>query len=139
MRTTLETLAALVLTAAAPLGAPTGSPQSPTHDHGRAWCGNVILPQVRAFHVDAALPAVRVTAVRAEVSIVDGTASTMLEVRVINSGDRDSEAELLLPVPDGAVVSGFDFDGTGAKPSAALLPREEARATYDSIVARLKD
>src|SRR6185369_11558255 len=49
------------------------------------------------------------------------------------------EAEVLLPVPDGAVVRGFTFQGAGAEPSAQLLPREEARRTYQSIVAKIKD
>ena len=43
------------------------------------------------------------------------------------------EAELLVPVPDGAVVRGFSFQGAGAEPSARLLPRDEgARPTNAS-------
>src|SRR5439155_10718314 len=49
------------------------------------------------------------------------------------------EAELLVPVPDGAVVRGFSFQGAGAEPSARLLPRDEGRETYDRIVAQARD
>lgn len=105
----------------------------------RAWSANVVMPQSRAFHVDASQPAVRVSSIRADVLIVDGIATTTLDVRVENSAARDSQAELLLPVPEGAVVSGFDFEGKGASSSAVVLPRDQARETYDSIVARLAD
>ena len=46
---------------------------------------------------------------------------------------------LLLPVPDGAAVHSFLFEGTAAEPTARLLPAAEARRTYDEIVARIKD
>ena len=44
-----------------------------------------------------------------------------------------------MPVPDGAVVRGFAFQGRGAEPSARLLPRDEGRETYDRIVAQARD
>ena len=49
------------------------------------------------------------------------------------------EAEILLPVPDGSAIRNFDFDGTGAQPSAQLLNAKEAREIYDRIVAQMKD
>ena len=54
-------------------------------------------------------------------------------------GDSRLEAELLVPVPDGAAVRGFDFSGPGKEPSAELLPKDQAKATYKSIVAKIKD
>jgi len=42
-------------------------------------------------------------------------------------------------VPDGAAVRGFDFSGPGKEPSAELLPKDKAEATYKSIVAKMKD
>lgn len=104
-----------------------------------AWCANVVLPQARVFHLHPGAPALHVTGVRADILIVDGVATTTLDVSLVNQGDRDAEGELLLPVPDGAVVSGFDFEGKGATSSARLLPRDEARAAYDNIVAELRD
>ena len=56
-----------------------------------------------------------------------------------NPGTSRQEAELLVPVPDGAVVRGFSFQGHGAEPTARLLPRDEGRQTYDRIVAQARD
>ncbi len=126
----------LPLTALAQTGAP---PAVHVHLHDRAWCGNVVLPQTRSFRVDPAAPEVRVTSVSARIALVDGIAATILDVHLANASDTPTEAELLLPVPDGAVVSGFDFEGKGSGASAELLPRERAVAAYESIVAQLKD
>ncbi|MHC4923882.1 MAG: VIT domain-containing protein, partial [Planctomycetota bacterium] len=48
---------------------------------------------------------IEVTAVRAHVRIVDRTASTTLEVDLSNPAGRAAEAVLLLPLPEGGVVS----------------------------------
>ncbi|NUP96874.1 MAG: VWA domain-containing protein, partial [Planctomycetaceae bacterium] len=105
--------------------------------HG--WSSNVVLPQARVFRTVAEAPELSVSRVRADVRIVDGVATTTLDVEVSNPSALPSEAELLLPVPEGAVVTHFDFEGAGSKPSARILPKDEARATYDSIVAQLRD
>jgi Ca-activated chloride channel family protein len=84
-------------------------------------------------------PALQITGVRVGVVIRDQIASTMMEIRLRNPGPTRQEAELLLPVPDGAVVRGFSFEGPGAEPSARLLPRDEGRQTYDRIVAQSRD
>jgi Ca-activated chloride channel family protein len=105
----------------------------------QGWSSNVVLPQSRVFRTAADAPELAVSHVRADVRIVDGVATTTLDVEVSNPSERDSEAELLLPVPENAVVTHFDFEGAGAAPSARLLPKDEARATYDSIVAKLRD
>ena len=149
----LTTLTLALVAAPAAATAPSPAPQHAAPGHSasghsahhpftsadRVWCANVVLPQARAFHVDLAAPAVHVAAVRADIVIVDGVATTTLDVSVTNPTDRDAEAELLLPVPADAVVSGFDFEGKGADSSAVLLPRDEAKRAYDSIVARLQD
>jgi len=75
----------------------------------------------------------------ARVELVDQTARTELVVTVRNPAPRPAEAVLLLPVPEHAAVSAFAFDGPGGAPTARLLSREEARATYDAIVSKLRD
>ncbi|MEM9380276.1 MAG: VIT and VWA domain-containing protein [Planctomycetota bacterium] len=126
-------------TALAPLAAAAPSPAPQVAHAGRGWSANVVLPQARAFHVERARPAVEITAVSAKVVLVDGVATTTLLVDLANRGGAATEAELLLPVPDGAVVSGFEFQGAAATSTAEVLPRADAVATYESIVARLKD
>jgi Ca-activated chloride channel family protein len=106
-----------------------------------------IVPQCRAVPLlapaasaVARLPQpIRVEAVRANVTLVDRTARTELEVALRNDSAAQAEGVLLLPVPAGAAVSSFAFDGIGSAPSARLLPAAEARAIYDEIVRRAKD
>ncbi|MCP5023808.1 MAG: VWA domain-containing protein, partial [bacterium] len=77
--------------------------------------------------------------IEAHVKIRERTARTTLDIYLANSGRRQAEAVLLLPVPDGAVVAEFLFDGNALEPTAELLPAATARTTYDDIVRRLKD
>ncbi|MFK7739735.1 MAG: VIT domain-containing protein [Planctomycetota bacterium] len=87
-----------------------------------------------------ATPPVRVTAARAKITIRDRAATTTLEFELHNPvASRAQEAVLLLPVPDGAAVSQFAFDGAASEPTAKILPRDEARRLYDQITARLQD
>ncbi len=104
-----------------------------------AGVSHLVVPQARAFTWRPGRGAIAVTGVRAAAVLRGRTARTTLEVSLRNPGPTRAEAVLLLPVPRGAAVSGFDFEGRGAEPSARLLPRDEARRTYEGIVARLKD
>ncbi len=113
-------------------------PSGAAHPH-HAWCANVVVPQSRTFRTLEAAPELTITSVKADILIVDGLATTTLDIALANGGAQDTEAELLLPVPEGAVVCHFDFEGAATKPTARVLPREEARESYDAIVARLKD
>lgn len=100
---------------------------------------HVVMPQVRGFALRGEADPIEVEAVNARVEIVGQVATTNLEVIVTNPHSRIAEAVLLLPVPEGAVVDRFVFEGPADEPTARLLPKEEARATYDAIVARIKD
>jgi hypothetical protein len=64
---------------------------------------------------------------RARVRIVDRAATTTLQIELHNPSATQQEAVLLLPVPDGAAVSSFAFEGAAATPTARVLPRDEAR------------
>lgn len=77
--------------------------------------------------------------VGAQVSIVERTATTTLDLQLRNPGRVQAEGVLLVPVPVGAVVTDFRFEGTGFDASAKILPREEARRIYDQIVRGLRD
>jgi Ca-activated chloride channel family protein len=99
---------------------------------------NVIMPQARPVSVIRA-QAVEVTAVEAEVVVKEQVATVELDIKLRNPAGFRQEAELLIPVPDGAVVRGFDFLGSGKEPSAVLLPKEEAKRIYNEIVAKTRD
>jgi Ca-activated chloride channel family protein len=104
----------------------------------RLWATHVVVPQARTF-APARSAVLRITSVNVGVVIRDQIATTMMEIRLSNPGATRQEAELLVPVPDGAVVRGFAFQGPGAEPSARLLSREEGRQTYERIVAQARD
>jgi Ca-activated chloride channel family protein len=108
------------------------------HLHRRALASNVIVPQARAFNVHRR-PAVGITGVKAGVVILQQAATTTLDVSLRNPGGARQEAELIVPVPDGAVVRGFTFQGAAKEPKAEVLPADEARRTYDAIVAKIRD
>ena len=63
-------------------------------------------------------PALEITGVTAGVVIRDRIATTMMEIQLRNPSGTRQEAELLVPVPDGAVVRGFAFQG----PARSLRP-----------------
>ncbi len=94
----------------------------------------VIVPQSRGFLLDHRGDAVVVEAVRAHVTLRGAAATTVLDVTVRNPGASRAQAVVLLPVPPHAAVTSFAFEGSGAEPSARLLPAAEARRLYDDIV-----
>ena len=111
----------------------------------RAWSANVIVPQSGSRSVSlsahgAGLRAgVELTGVKVEAVIQEQTSTTTLDLSLRNLTGSRQEAELLVPVPDGAVVRGFSYQGAAKEPTAELLPREQADATYKSIVSSMRD
>jgi Ca-activated chloride channel homolog len=119
----------------------------------RALSANVVMPQSRAWRIHPPHPPhhppmvmpvrqrapVQITAVDVLVQVKGQVATTIMDIALSNPNASRQEAELLVPVPDGAVVRGFTFQGAGAEPTAELLPRDEARRIYDSIVAQVRD
>lgn len=110
--------------------------QSP---HANApWTHHWVVPS-RSVLSPYGAPPVRVASVKANIRISDRAATTTLEFELKNPLGRVQEAVLLLPVPDGAAVSSFTFDGPASEPTAKILPRAEARRLYDQITSRMKD
>jgi len=125
-------LASIVLLAAAAADAQVH------HLHIRAISSNVIVPQSRSFAADRRQQ-VEITGVKVGVVILEQAATTTMDIELKNPTGSRLEAELLVPVPEGAAVRGFDFQGAGKEPSAELLPKDKAKATYDAIVRKIKD
>ncbi len=82
---------------------------------------------------------VQLSAVNASVSVTDQVASTTMVITVTNPGGVQQEAQLLLPVPEGASVRAFQLDSVSSEPTCKILPRDEARRIYNSIVERSRD
>jgi len=134
-------LALPILLSALPTAAQQGSGREDPAWPEISTVSHVVLPQAAggSYNLRSDRAPIQVEEVRAKVSILESTARTTLEVQLRNPGRSRAEAVLLLPVPAGAVVSSFLFEGASSEPTARLLPREEARRTYDEIVARVKD
>ena len=118
-------------------GASPADAQDLNHAH-RPLAANVIVPQTRAFSLDRSA-GLRITLVAASVGIVEQVATTTIEVALANQSDRRQQAELILPVPDGAAVGGFAFEGKAHKPTAEVLPKAEAQRIYEGLVAKTRD
>ncbi len=106
--------------------------------HVRAFASNVVVPQSRSFSTDRRQN-VEITGVKVGVVILEQAAVTTMDIDLRNPTSTRQQAELLVPVPEGAAVRGFSFSGAGKEPSAELLPKTEAAETYKAIVARIKD
>jgi len=112
-----------------------------SHVEIRPLASNIIVPQSRdrAFCIERRERPVQITEVIGLVDIVDQVAVTTIEIRLKNPSRRRQEAELIMPVPEGAVIRGFTFQGAGKEPSAQVLPKEEAKKIYERLVAKIKD
>jgi Ca-activated chloride channel family protein len=82
---------------------------------------------------------VQIEKIDAGVVILDQVATTTLDIVLKNPTARPIESELLVPVPDRAVVRGFAFSGAAKEPTARLLVKEEAARIYHDIVSKLRD
>ncbi len=74
-----------------------------------------------------------------EVSIVDGVAVTSIDQVFFNGHDRVVEGTYIFPLEDGVGLSAFSMYVGGERVEGKLLPVEEARRQYESIVARMRD
>lgn len=100
---------------------------------------HIIVPQARPWSAAYPSGTVQITAVNVGVEIVEQVATTTMDISLANPTGARLEAEMVVPVPDRAVLRGFTFQGSGREPSAELLGRDEARRIYDSIVAKTRD
>ena len=100
---------------------------------------NLVVPQSRTYSLSGPQQQVQITGVAAEVRILEQVATTTMDVALANPTNRIQEAEMLIPVPDGAVVRSFNFEGSAKEPTAKILPKAEAQSIYRAIVAKLRD
>jgi Ca-activated chloride channel family protein len=111
-----------------------------THVSVRPLASNVIVPQSRArAFAPERRGAIEITKIGALVDILESTAVTTIEIHLQNTGNRREEAELIVPVPDGAVVRGFAYDGPGGEITAQVLPKDEAKKIYQQLVSKIRD
>jgi Ca-activated chloride channel family protein len=105
----------------------------------RPISAHVIVPQARSFVADRASPRIEISRVTVGAVIVEQAATTTMDIELRNPSFARVEAELMVPLPEGAAVRSFTFQGAAAEPTAELLPKDAALGTYKSVVARMKD
>ena len=101
--------------------------------------GNLVIPQHRVVLPPIRESPVVIESVAVDVGIHEQVATTMVAIVLRNPDGRPQEAQLLMPVPDGATVRQFRLDGLPDEGIAKVLTREEARRIYESIVRRTRD
>ncbi len=110
-------------------------PQQPEH-----VTRNVVIPQRGVIVRPGEPERIQISGVRAHAEINDQVSTTNLEIALHNPSSRQMEAELMVPVPVGVTVRSFGYEGVGEEPGGAeLLPRDEARRTYEDIVRTMRD
>lgn len=110
-----------------------------TVDTFQTTAANLIIPQARSYAIRGQAQPIQISDVACDVRILQQVATTTLEIGLTNPSERQQEAEMLVPVPDGAVVRSFTFAGSASEQTAKLLPKAEARTLYRSIVNKLRD
>jgi Ca-activated chloride channel family protein len=113
--------------------------QPPAQAQGAAARSSFLVPQARPWNRPPANGSVTLTAAEARVEVTGQVATTTLDFALTNAFATRLESELVIPVPEGAVLRGFEFQGLAKEPTAKLLTKEEARHTYDTIVAQMRD
>lgn len=146
----LTTLTALLALGAStiPLDAqvvPSSSLSSSSALRGQLLSSRVVIPQAHSLRsrpgtgLETPPARVEVASVEVGVVVVEQVATTTMDVTLYNPSGSPLEAELLVPVPSGAAVRAFSYQGSATEPTARLLPHEEARGIYDQIVASARD
>jgi len=106
----------------------------------RPLAPNIIVPQSRARAFAPERPgAVEIVGISVLIDVLESTATTSIEIRLQNTSNRRQEAELIVPVPDGAVVRGFAYDGPNGEITAKVLPKDQARRIYQQLVSKIRD
>lgn len=104
----------------------------------RAFASNIALPQSRVVSTGAA-GRVEITGVSVRAIILEQVATTTMDISLRNPTRSRIDAEMLVPVPAGAVIKDLKFEGSSAEASAELLPKDKAISIYKSIVAKTLD
>ncbi len=100
---------------------------------------NVVVPQSRSIATGGGATSIAIVDVGADVDVMQRVAVTSLTIHLRNLAATVEEAEILMPIPDGATIRSFDFLGKSSEPTAKVLPVDEARRTYESLVSKIKD
>lgn len=100
---------------------------------------NIVVPQRRVWIQGEPRSQIEITSVQVSAKATGQAASTTIRMTLHNHGGSQAEAQVLLPVPDGAAIGKFVLEGLGEQGIAKIMPADEARAIYNRIVASMRD
>ena len=80
--------------------------------------------------------AIRLQEVSARVLLAGGFAETTLEITVGNREDRDVEAHLDLPLPEGASISSYALEVDGRLREGTIVEKQVARVAFEETTRR---
>lgn len=79
------------------------------------------------------------TDLKVQVEIVGNLAVTTYDMKFYNKMDRTMEGELVFPLGEGQVVSGFSMDVNGKMRDAVIVEKELARVAYETTIRQRID
>jgi len=81
----------------------------------------------------------KLTDLKVNVAIVGNLAVTTYDMKFYNGLDRTLEGELVFPLGEGQVVSGFAMDVNGKLREAVIVEKELARVAYETTIRQKID
>jgi tetratricopeptide (TPR) repeat protein len=120
-------VAALLVLAVLPLARAAAQEATPEAERRR--------PPTILVRPDPEKPSVplRVVSANVQVMIVDGFATTTIDLTFANDLGRVLEGELVLPLPAGATISSFALEIDGKLRPASVVEREKARVVFEAV------
>ena len=100
---------------------------------------NIVVPQRRVWQEGQRRAAIEIRNVEVVASAKEQAASTTIRLTLFNHGRQMAEAQVLLPVPEGAAIGAFRLEGLGEDGIAKIMPADEARKIYNRIVSSMRD
>ncbi|MFI4881475.1 MAG: VIT domain-containing protein, partial [Phycisphaerales bacterium JB064] len=100
---------------------------------------NIVVPQRRVWQEGQRRAAIEIRNVEVVASAKEQAASTTIRLTLFNHGRQMAEAQVLLPVPEGAAIGAFRLEGLGEDGIAKIMPADEARTIYNRIVSSMRD
>ncbi len=96
-------------------------------------------PRMTVRDQDGSVKLLRLEQAAVSVSFSGDVAETVLELNFRNDGERAVEGEFVLPLPDGATVSGYALEVNGKLRDGVVVEKERARTAYETVKRRMID
>lgn len=97
------------------------------------------VPRMTVRGNDGSVKLLQVEGAAVSVRILGDVAETVLDLNFRNDADRAVEGEFVLPLPEGATVSGYALEVNGRMRDGVAVERERARTAYETVKRRLID